>query len=94
MLRMLRRLTAVRLATQCNADASQEAGFDCRLLFSAAGGNSHGQLGDGTTEDRVEPVQVATDLVFVDITAGSQHTCGLLANGSYACWGKLLRWRI
>ena len=30
---------------------------------------------------------MATDLLFVDITAGSYHTCGLLANGSYACWG-------
>ena len=33
---------------------------------------------------------MATDLVFVDIAAGSQHTCGLLANGSYACWGESL----
>ena len=54
----------------------------------AAGLNSYGQLGDGTTNNQFEPVQVATNLVFVDITAGAYHSCGLLANASYACWGE------
>ena len=45
-------------------------------------------LGDGTTATRFTPVQVATGLVFVDIAAGTDFTCGLLFNGSYACWGK------
>ena len=54
-----------------------------------AGRNVEGQLGVGTQTQLAEtPTQVATDLVFVDITAGLHHTCGLLANGSYACWGK------
>ena len=57
------------------------------LSLFIAGLNSQGQLGDGTTNQQYEPVQVSTDLVFVDITAGKQHTCGLLSNGSYACWG-------
>ena len=56
---------------------------------SAAGLNSYGQLGDGTTDDRYEPVLSSTALVFEAITAGADHTCGLLANGSYACWGKI-----
>ena len=58
------------------------------LHFAVAGLNSYGQLGDGTTDDQYVPVQVSTNLVFVDITAGADHTCGLLGNGSYACWGK------
>ena len=56
--------------------------------LACAGRNTNGQLGDGTTDWQTAPVLVATDLVFVDITAGADHACGLLANGSYACWGK------
>ena len=80
--------TAAWVAPLHNEGASQEAAAAPCSSF-ATGSNNYGQLGDGTTEDRLAPVQVATDLVFVDITAGSQHTCGLVANGSYACWGKL-----
>ena len=56
--------------------------------LSTAGSGYGGQLGDGNQQSAEVPVQVATDLLFIDITAGAEHTCGLLANGSYACWGK------
>lgn len=46
-----------------------------------------GQLGDGSGKSSATPVQVAGDLVFTSITAGEYHTCGLLINGSGACWG-------
>jgi alpha-tubulin suppressor-like RCC1 family protein len=49
------------------------------------GDNSHGQLGDGTTTDRLLPVSVLTNAVAV--SAGDFHTCALLANGGVRCWG-------
>ena len=50
------------------------------------GYNDYGQLGDGSNIDSLEPVPVLGGLAFADITAGSGHTCGLLNNGSVACW--------
>ncbi len=51
------------------------------------GTNESGQLGDGSKTTRTSPVLVTTDHLFVDLAAGAQHTCGLLNNGNYACWG-------
>jgi len=49
------------------------------------GYNFDGQLGDGTTDDRYEPVLVATDVV--DVGGGQSHTCLLDAQGRPFCWG-------
>ena len=52
------------------------------------GDNDQGQLGDGTSTDRSEPVAVDTDLRFVQIAAGNRHTCGLRETGTVYCWGR------
>jgi alpha-tubulin suppressor-like RCC1 family protein len=57
------------------------------------GRNDHGQLGDNTTIDRVEPVQVvvadATTKLprFKAISGGDDHSCALGDDGSVWCWG-------
>jgi alpha-tubulin suppressor-like RCC1 family protein len=52
------------------------------------GDNHLGQLGDGTTSNnQVNPTAVATSLAFVQISAGSAHTCGVTAAGAAYCWG-------
>jgi hypothetical protein len=52
------------------------------------GYNDVGQVGDGTTMRRPDPVQV-TDLgmTTVEIDAGFDHTCARKQNGELWCWG-------
>lgn len=51
------------------------------------GRNTSGQLGDGTTEDRPAPVEVAGLEGAVALAAGSVHTCALTSRGAVLCWG-------
>lgn len=54
------------------------------------GANQYGQLGDGTTNQRTSAVLVqgASGLTFVQVAAGTDHTCGLVAGGLAYCWGE------
>jgi alpha-tubulin suppressor-like RCC1 family protein len=71
------------------------AGAPALVSLSAGGGhtcgwgsNSHGQLGDGTTENRSVPTPVAGGLTFSQLSAtGWLHTCGVAMDGDVYCWG-------
>jgi alpha-tubulin suppressor-like RCC1 family protein len=53
------------------------------------GSNRYGQVGDGTTgADLRTPVAVAEGLGLRTVVAGTDYTCGLVANGAAYCWGK------
>ncbi len=67
-------------------------GHTCAI--TAAGGvacwgdNANGQLGDGTTEDRAEPVAVAgLSGPVVALSSGDAHVCVLGEDGRVLCWG-------
>jgi len=49
--------------------------------------NSYGQLGDGSTTNRLAPVAVGGGLTFASLGAGAGHTCGLTSAGAVYCWG-------
>jgi alpha-tubulin suppressor-like RCC1 family protein len=49
--------------------------------------NDSGQLGDGTTTDRVIPTRVQATVPFLSVVAGSSHGCGLTSWGAAYCWG-------
>jgi alpha-tubulin suppressor-like RCC1 family protein len=51
------------------------------------GANNLGQLGDGTTQDRVSFVPVAGGHRFRTIGAGTLHACGITMTGQVYCWG-------
>lgn len=47
-----------------------------------------GQLGDGTTTQRLKPVAVLGGLSFSQISAGVDHTCGVTTDNRAYCWGR------
>jgi alpha-tubulin suppressor-like RCC1 family protein len=51
------------------------------------GENSEGQLGDGTTADRLRPVKVTGGFRWREVTAGFQSTCGITVDDRAYCWG-------
>ena len=51
------------------------------------GNNMRGQLGDGTTTDRLTPVNVSGLSGVIHIGAGYEHTCAVLGSGDVKCWG-------
>jgi alpha-tubulin suppressor-like RCC1 family protein len=67
------------------------ASHTCALLGDGTarcwGRNNRGQLGDGTTFDRVTATGVAGFIDGIAIVAGSAHTCALVAGGNVKCWG-------
>jgi alpha-tubulin suppressor-like RCC1 family protein len=54
------------------------------------GVNFAGQLGDGTTTDRLTPVPVAGGLRFRQVSAGARHVCGVTLGNVAYCWGANL----
>jgi alpha-tubulin suppressor-like RCC1 family protein len=53
----------------------------------AWGRNLYGQLGDGTTTQRLTQVSVSGGKTYVQFAAGGLHTCGLVNDGTVECWG-------
>ena len=53
------------------------------------GANFDGQLGDGTTTDRLTPVAVSgLASGVVAVSAGLYHTCAVTSGGALTCWGN------
>lgn len=70
-----------------------DAGFVHTCAVTLDGGvrcwgtNGRGQLGDGTTLDRVVPVGVR-NLDGIRAVVAGDHTCALTDRGAVACWGR------
>ena len=52
------------------------------------GGNSVGQLGNGSTKSSMAPVAVAGNLRFQSISVGWDHACGVTTDDEAYCWGR------
>jgi alpha-tubulin suppressor-like RCC1 family protein len=54
------------------------------------GGNRYGQLGDGTHEGSLTPIEVSGISSATSVSAGPYDTCAILSGGSVDCWGENL----
>jgi alpha-tubulin suppressor-like RCC1 family protein len=54
----------------------------------AWGSNSHGQLGDGTTINKLSPVRIGTNADWVAVAGGTDQSLGLKSDGSLWAWGE------
>jgi alpha-tubulin suppressor-like RCC1 family protein len=69
------------------------AGYEhsCAVLDTGTvkcwGGNTEGQIGDGTNTRRLTPVNVS-NLSGVSAIQAQLHTCALLRAGGVKCWGR------
>lgn len=71
---------------------SSGTGHSCAIGRQGAlfcwGLNDFGQIGDGTTENRLNPTQVtAIGLGVKEVSVGAKHTCALTSAGGVKCWG-------
>ncbi len=64
----------------------------CALLSGGAvkcwGYNGNGQIGDGTTAKRLNPVTVNLGGAATAVDAGPNHTCARMSTGAVKCWGS------
>jgi alpha-tubulin suppressor-like RCC1 family protein len=80
--------------TQVHAGAEHSLALKADGTLWAWGHNDHGQIGDSSLTNRSTPVKIAAPSTsagprsWVAACAGSQHSAGILSDGSLWTWGR------
>jgi alpha-tubulin suppressor-like RCC1 family protein len=67
---------------------SHECAIRTDNTLACSGGNSFGQIGNGTTAAQPTPANVGTSADWQTVATGGTHTCGLRNDGELYCWGN------
>ena len=76
-----------RMFVDVAAGSVHACGLDVEGAAFCWGRNLHGQVGDGTTQDRPAPTRVEGSTRFTEVASLGSHTCGRTAGGEVHCWG-------
>lgn len=83
--------------TKIAAGHRHTCAIDTQQKLHCWGNNLEGQVGDGgplsSNDDyaaglRFSPVPIRSDLSFVDLAAGSDHSCAIDTSAAVYCWGR------
>lgn len=82
---------AANASAATNPQVATNYYFSCALLNSGTvncwGNNSEGQLGDGTSTERLTPGPVSGITDATALTTGDGHACVIVADQTVRCWG-------
>jgi alpha-tubulin suppressor-like RCC1 family protein len=75
--------------TDITAGGSHTCGLSAAGKALCWGSDNDGQLGNGSgAGESQEPAAVDTTMLFVALSAGGSHGCGLTVDGAVWCWGR------
>jgi len=83
-----RLLPGIKAARTIAASDSHVCVIHSRGDISCMGSNWAGQLGDGSTDDRKEPVRVRGLTGTKALALANGQSCAILMNGQLHCWGR------
>jgi alpha-tubulin suppressor-like RCC1 family protein len=82
----------VTTAVNVSAGEAHTCGIFSSLLTGGPaycwGRNANGELGDGTTTPSQVPRTVSGGYTFASVSAGRDHSCGVVTGGVAYCWGR------
>jgi len=73
---------------QVSAGLAHTCGVTMDNLAYCWGSNAYGQIGDGSSADRLIPTSVAGEHRFSEISVGVDHSCGVTLEKRIYCWGR------
>jgi alpha-tubulin suppressor-like RCC1 family protein len=73
---------------QISAGRGFSCGVTTRDVAFCWGVNPKGQLGNGTTTNKLRPVRIATQVRIREVAAGVEHACAVSVGDIVYCWGR------
>jgi alpha-tubulin suppressor-like RCC1 family protein len=73
---------------QVSAGSDHTCGVTTDSLAYCWGINRSGELGNGTTTNRLKPVRVAGGHLFRGVSGASHHSCAVTTGDRAFCWGQ------